>query len=201
MLVQAGHPAGRVLASARGTGRHREAPGLWRSELELDRLFASRVSRASRRAGAPVRRFTALLIDVQNAWSVLSASGWGEGVSPDDVFLEGGQAIDRDAFRTLATLPDSGDARWVGLTRHFAATPLGRLFAERPSAAVLEDRLAAALVAWQRAEARTNPLSAAAVLEVLLRIRAEAHDVRLVAFGVDLGAPRQAIEPNLVSAA
>jgi vacuolar-type H+-ATPase subunit C/Vma6 len=122
-------------------------------------------------------------------------------VTPDEVFLEGGKALDRRAFRTLATLPDSGDMRWRGLARQFASTPLGRLFAERPAAAALEDRVAAALTAWQRAESRQNPLSAAAVLEVLLRIRGEAHDVRLVAFAVDLGAPRQAIEPNLVCAA
>jgi len=65
----------------------------------------------------------------------------------------------------------------------------------------VEDRAAGALIAWQRTEARTDPLSAASLLEVLLRIRGEAHDVRLVVFAVDLGAPPQMIEPSLVSAA
>lgn len=172
MLVHAGHPAGRVLATARGPRRAPQAPGLWRSELELDRLFATRVTRAARRAGAPVRRFTALLIDVENAWSVLSASHWGDDVTPEEVFLEGGKALDRDAFLTLARLPESGDGRWRGLARQFASTPLGRLFADPRAAALLEDQVAVALVAWQRAEARKNPLSAAAVLDVLLRIQA-----------------------------
>jgi len=40
LLLHGGHPAGRVLAAARGTSRNARTPSLWRSELELDRLFA-----------------------------------------------------------------------------------------------------------------------------------------------------------------
>lgn len=201
LLVRSGHPAGRALTSATGSKRDHQAPGLWRSDVALGRLFATRATRAARRAGSRVRQFVALLIDLENAWSLLARPDWGAEVTPDALFLDGGRALDHDAFARLAALGGSPDAMGRELSKRFASTPLAGMFADPPGAAHLEDRAAAALIAWQRAEARKDPLSAARVLEVLLRIRGEAHDVRLVVFAVDLGAPPQTIEPSLVSAA
>jgi len=201
VLLRSGHPAGPALVPAAGSRRTREPPTLWRSEVALGRLFATRATRAARRAGSPVRRFVALLIDLENAWSLLARADWGAGVTPDDLFLDGGRTLDRGSFVRLSALAGLPDTIGRELAGRFAATPLSRLFADPPAVAHFEDRAAGALIAWQRAEARTDPLSAASLLEVLLRIRGEAHDVRVVVFAVDLGAPPQMIEPSLVSAA
>jgi hypothetical protein len=52
-----------------------------------------------------------------------------------------------------------------------------------------------------RQKSRSNPIGPGPVLETMLRLRAEAHDVRLVLAQVTLGAPRSAIEPALVTSA
>ena len=200
-LVRAGHPAGRVLASTRDPKRKLESPGLWRAEIRLARLFATRATRAARGAGAIVRRFASLLIDLENGWTLVAAPEWGAEITPHDLYLPGGSVIDRDEFLRLARLRTPQGELWRAVAERFASTPLRDVFLDPPDPARIEGRGARALVAWQRSEARRDPLSASTALEVLLRIRAEAHDVRLVTFSLDLGAPVPVIEDNLRTAA
>ena len=194
ILTRAGHPAGRVLS--RGG---RRPLSLWESELALNQLFARLVTRAARRGGRTVRRFVALCLDVENAWSLL-ARGWGNGVAAREVFLPGGGVLDAETFTALAAVP-AGEATWKALASRFASTPLARIFQERVPPTELERGVAAALVLWLRAEARRDPLSVATVLAVALRIRIEAHDARLVTFATDLGAPAATIVSSLETAA
>jgi vacuolar-type H+-ATPase subunit C/Vma6 len=194
-LLRAGHPAGRVL-SVRG----RQAMTLWQAELALDRLFATRVSRSARGGGRMVREFTALCLDLENAWTLLGAREWGTDVVPRDLFLPGGRAISFDDFIDLAKAPSS-DVRWRGVASRFASTPLAAAFREQAAPAALEGNATRALVHWQRAEARRDPLAVSTVLAVALGIRAEAHDVRLVLFACDLGAPASTILSSLETAA
>ena len=194
ILTRAGHPAGRVLA--RGG---RPPLSLWESELALNQLFARLVTRAARRGGRTVRRFTALCLDLENTWSLL-ARGWGDNVGARDVFLPGGEVLEVETFAALAAVPP-GDATWQTLASRFGSTPLARVFRERASPTELERGVAVALVAWMRAEARRDPLSVSTVLAVALRIRNEAHDVRLVTFATDIGAPVATIVSGLETAA
>jgi len=195
-LIRLGHPAGRALAVA---GADTKASELWRLEGALARVFALRAIRASRHAGRAFRRFVAVLIDLQNAEALLVAPEWGAEVSADDVFLLGGQVLDRGRFTTAATL---GTDRVEGaLAEWFAGTPLGEVFGAAPGPRSFEARALGALLAWQRREGRRDPLGPGVVLEVIERMRAEAHDVRLVSGAVALGAPPGVVAAGLVTSA
>jgi vacuolar-type H+-ATPase subunit C/Vma6 len=195
-LIRLGHPAGRALEAA---GARTKAPELWRLEGALARVFALRAIRATRHAGRAVRRFAAALIDLLNAEALLLAREWGAEVSADDVFLAGGLVLDRARFAMAATL----DVERVeaALADWFAGTPLGEVFGETSGSRSFEARALGALLAWQRREGRRDPLGPGVVLEVIERMRAEAHDVRLVSGAADLGAPPGVVAAALVTPA
>ncbi len=195
-LVRLGHPAGRALLVA-GTGL--ATPDLWRLEAALARLFALRVTRAARRAGPDLRRFAAMLIDLANVESLLLLREWGAPVSADDVFLPGGLVLNRTGFAAAAGL--GADRLGAVLSEWFAGTPLEVLGTEPNGPGGFEARALGALLAWQRREARRNPLGPGVLLEVLERMRAEAHDVRLVSGAADLGAPPGLVAAGLVTPA
>jgi vacuolar-type H+-ATPase subunit C/Vma6 len=195
-LIRLGHPAGRALKVA---GAGTKASELWRLEGALARVFAMRATRAARHAGRAVRRFAATLIDLANAEALLLVSEWGSEVSADDVFLPGGFVLDRARFTMAATL--GADRVEAALADWFARTPLGEVFGEAPGPRSFEARALGALLAWQRREGRRDPLGPGIVLEVIERMRAEAHDVRLVSSAADLGAPRAVVAAALVTPA
>ncbi|HEU5219970.1 MAG TPA: V-type ATPase subunit [Gemmatimonadales bacterium] len=201
LLVRMGHPTGRSLrAAAAGTaGAPSEAPALWRMELALSRVFAVRATRAARRAGRAVRRFAGLLIDLENAWTLLLAGAWGPGVAPDHVFLPGGVLLDRARFARLAGL--GGRERVLeALAGRFARTPLGEVFQITPwDSGSFESRALGALLRWQRGEGRRDPSGPGVLLWVMQRCRAEAHDVRLVSAAQRLGAPADLVRAALVT--
>jgi len=195
-LVGLGHPAGRTLQSA-GAGLRGSA--LWRLEGALARSYAERSARAARHAGRAVRRFAAILVDLLNAEALLLRPEWGPEVSPGEVFLPGGLVLDRARFAEAAALEPDGIG--AALAGWFAGSPLGQAFGEAPPARGFEARALGALLAWQRREGRRNPLGPGVVLEVIARMRAEAHDVRLVSGAAELGAPPGAVAAGLVTPA
>ena len=197
-LVQMGHPAGRALAQAGGPAGESGVPSLWRLESALSRTFALRATRAARRAGRDVRRFVGLLIDIENAGTLLMAEDWGAGVAPDDVFLPGGKVLDRRRFEALASLPDRSGLL-PALERTFAATPVASLLLG--GAGGYEGRALSALLVWLRGEARRDPLGPAVVLWVMQRIRAEARDLRLLSAARELGMPAARAAELLVTPA
>ncbi len=203
-LWRQGHPAARALAeaarrSARNDGTAER--GLFGLELALARSFAIRATRSARGGGRDVRQFVATMIDRENAWSLLAAGGWAGDIPADLVFVAGGRAIREAEFRRIATLtdPDQIRDRLAGL---FADGPLATVFAERTApVATLESRAAVALQAWFRAVGRRDPLGPGVLFAIIERIRAEAHDLRLVLGGLAMGATASAVEPLLVTAA
>jgi vacuolar-type H+-ATPase subunit C/Vma6 len=195
-LLRLGHPAGRALQSA-GAGLRGSA--LWRLEGALARLYAERLARAARHAGRAVRRFAAILVDLLNAEALLLRVEWGPGVSPEEVFLPGGLVLDRARFTAAAALEPAGIR--AALAKWFAGSPLGESFGEATPARSFEARALGALLAWQRREGRRDPLGPGVVLEVITRMRAEAHDVRLVSGALELGAPPGAVAAGLVTPA
>lgn len=185
-LTGLGHPAGRVLALR---GPRVERLGLLGLETALSRLFATRVSRAARGGGRLVRRYTSLLIDLENAWSLLASSGWGPEIGPDDVFLPGGDLLDPDRFRRIALRRDPG-ATEADLAVVFRGTPLASVIRTGAGrAGSLEGRARWALARWLGGIARLAPLGPAPILFVLERIRLEAEALRAILWSIDLGAP------------
>jgi vacuolar-type H+-ATPase subunit C/Vma6 len=198
-LVRMGHPAGRALAQAARHSSEAAPPGLWRLETALSQTFALRATRAARRGGKEVRGFVGLLIDLENAGSLLLARDWGPEIGPDEVFLPGGTVLDRKRFAALAALPDQAGVS-VALEQAFAHTPLARVFRVEGSRD-FDARASSALLEWLRHESRRNPLGPGVVLWVLQRIRAEARDLRFLSAAVQLGMPPARMAESLVTPA
>jgi len=196
MLIRLGHPAGRALQAAEAeTG----SPPLWRLEKALARVYAMRSARAARHAGRAVRRFAAVAVDLLNAEALLLRSEWGPDVSPDEVFLPGGLVLDHARFTEAAGL--DGDRIEAMMANWFAGSPLAEVFGDAGPSRSFEARALGALLDWQQREGRRDPLGPGVVLEVVARLRAEAHDVRLVSSAVELGAPAGAVAAELVTPA
>ncbi len=193
-LIRLGHPAGRALTAAAADAK---GPELWRLEVALGRMFVLRTARSARHAGRAVRRLVSVLIDLLNVESLLLAGEWNAAASADEVFLPGGQVLDRARFATAARL---GTERIEAvLSDWLARTPLGPLFGGSSAGQSFEARALGALLAWQRRESRRDPLGPGVVLEVIGRMRAEAHDVRLVSSALALAAPAAVVAAALVT--
>ena len=94
-------------------------------------------------------------------------------------------------------MPESARRSKKAAPKKKAAPPqYTTVFGEALEPRHFEARALGALLAWQRREGRRDPLGPGVVLEVIERMRAEAHDVRLVSSATDLGAP-----PGMVAAA
>jgi vacuolar-type H+-ATPase subunit C/Vma6 len=198
-LLRLGHPAGRALSDAASepSGTAGRRAGLFPLEVALSRLFARRAMRGARRAGRQVGGFVALAIDRENAGSLLLAPAWVADVAPDEVFLAGGTILEPADFAAIARLADPGLIQ-TRLAERFRATPLAPAF-EAAQPAQFESRAAAAVLHWYRRVAREDPLGPGVLFHVLERIRAEAHDLRLVLARLTLGLGPDLGDPLLVT--
>jgi vacuolar-type H+-ATPase subunit C/Vma6 len=198
LLVQADHPAAEVLARAPGAANHAD---LLRTELALRRWWAARVIAGARRAGNDARRLTEATLDRENLIALLEAGAWGVELSAQDVFLPGGRRLPLAAFQAAASEPDTENRR-TGLARTFHGTPAGRILAD-PGVALeaIPRRLLGATIAEARRESGLRPMSLAPLVEVVLRIEAEARDLRQVVHGMALEAPAARAIAGLVAAA
>lgn len=191
-LLALGHPVGRALQVATSEPATQGLLGL---EAAVARTYAVRATRAARRGGRILRSFTAWAIDAENAWAVLQADLWGPQAQPQEFWLPGGRVLSPERFVQLAVAPEGARSE---LASAFAGSPFAAVFSQPPGGeAGFERGLLAAQIAWCRAMARLQPLGPAVVLGVLSRIRAEAHDLRAIAWGLELQAPAAAVSAAL----
>lgn len=164
-------------------------------ELALDTTWTTRARAATARGPAPLRRWLEDEIDLRNAWTALFASG------PDAPFIEGGRSLPMSLQRSLAAAPEAPARRRL-LARAFRETPLAGVF-DDPDLPVsgLEARAQRARIAAARHAARLDPIGAAPILEVVLRLRAERADLRCIGWGVASGLGVDAIVSRLGYAA
>ena len=193
-LLQLGHPVGRALEVALAQP---VAPGLLGLELAITRTFAVRATRAARQGGRVLRAFIAWTIDLENAWALLQAPAWGARPRPEDFWLPGGQVLPLERFAEIAS-GEPGQVR-SALASAFAGSPSAEVFGGSGDDAGYERRTLAAQITWCTALARLQPLGPAVVLLLVSRIRAEAHDLRSVAWGIELDAPVEEIAMSLAS--
>lgn len=198
ILARAGHPAAEAIGATATRPGHLD---LLEVELALRRWWAARVTAGARRAGREARDLARTTIDRENLAALLLASAWGVELAPDAAFLVGGQRLERERFLALAREPDTERLRQALATR-FRGTPAGPLLADAgiPLGA-LAGRLLAADIRAAHGAARQAPLGLAPLVEVVLRIEAEAHDLRRIVHALALDAPPAVAVAGLVAAA
>jgi vacuolar-type H+-ATPase subunit C/Vma6 len=194
-LADQGHPTGLALRALFG-----ERPvDLYEAALQAGRVFAERAARAVRRGDRHLKRYLSRAIDLENAWAALLSGEQAALAEPGSAFLPGGRGLKHDLFAEVLAESDPNRRRSL-LARAFRRTRIEGVFLDRGLAIhELERAVLTALIAEERDARRLDPLGPAPLLETLLRIRAEAVDLRRIAWGVDLGAPAALIATGLAT--
>lgn len=169
-------------------------------ELEINRAFATRASRAARWGGKVLRDFVRRVIDIENSYTALILVGGHDDVDPARCFLEGGTLLDLDTFTTSTRADDVNGCGRI-LSRAFRGTPYADVFfTHSDELPHLEGAVLAAEIGELGRQSRVSPLGAAPILTYLLRLRAEVGDLCRVIWGITLGAPPAVITADLVTA-
>lgn len=174
-------------------------PDLFVFERAVDHIFHGRVRREAQRAGRQVRAFVADMIDLDNAFAALVLTRRGGDVEPDTLFFTGGRHLSREDFVAAVSSADPLEAEGV-LRRALDGSVFQPVFdsdTEGPHGK--EGRALHFLLERYRDLARLDPVGPAPVLRFVLRLRAEAIDLRRVIAGVTIGAPPPDIARELVS--
>jgi vacuolar-type H+-ATPase subunit C/Vma6 len=167
-----------------------EGENLLALELALDRAFAQRALQGARRLGGCLLAWVEDGIDLENAWCAIVREAQG--------FVEGGRRLSRERYTKIASLDEEVDRRRQ-LADAFASGPLSRVFddVEIPLSA-LEARAARARISAARHASRLDPIGAAPILEVVMRMRAEWVDLRRINWGISQGVPTDLIVGQLM---
>lgn len=116
------------------------------------------------------------------------------------MFLAGGDVLGPATFADLARRRSPNEIA-AGLEPVFRGSPLAAVF-DDPAAppATLERRAIVARLTWYRRLARRDPLGPGVLFSVIERIRAEAHDLRMVLGALALGRSTTSLDSSLVTA-
>lgn len=189
------HPhAARLLAFAESA-----RPNLMAIEVALLEDYADHATRAAARGDEILRQLVHDRIDVINAQNALLMSGGPRELGPDDGFVGGGRWLTRRDF-VSASAAESQDAARAHLRTALARTPLAPLLGAAVSGVAQMERtfLAETLKQLTRAS-RLAPLSSAPLLRVLIRIEAQSHDLRALAWAAFLDIPAPLRRQQLVT--
>jgi vacuolar-type H+-ATPase subunit C/Vma6 len=163
-------------------------PDLLPIEAVLLRGFAARARAAAARTDRHLRQYVAELVDSGNLHNALLVTGGSHELVADAYFVDGGRWLSRKAF-VAAAGSTSRDAAAALLRASLITSPLGSLPLMAGDAASLERAfLSDALRRYSQA-ARREPLSAASLLAMLLRLDVQGCDLRTIAWGAVFGAP------------
>ena len=194
-LVIRGHPhAARLLPLVQET-----QPDLFALDVALLQGFAASASAAARTGDRTLQEFVREHIDVGNAQNALLFAGGPRDVEAAHCFVEGGRWLSRNKFESGAAAV-SQQAALGTLRTALAKSPLASALPVVASDVAHLDRafLSANLRGLTRAT-RVDPVSTAALLRVLLRIEAQSHDLRTLAWGAALGSPPALRKQQLVT--
>ncbi len=177
-------------------------PDLFKLEVLLNRTFAARALRASRRAGPSgvLADYVRQVIDLENASAALVLAAEGKDVTPKEAFLPGGRRVSIEVFEVAAATGDLAEGA-RRLAAAFEGSPLAEAFRRYPRDPIkLEDAVLRIQIRELTQVMRRTPLGPATVLAYALRLRAQVLDLRRIIWGVALAAPRGAIVQELVTA-
>ena len=175
-------------------------PNLMAIEVALLDDYADHATRAAAYGDDILRQFVHNRIDVINAQNALLMSGGPRELGPKDGFVGGGRWLTRPDF-VSASAAESQDAARAHLRAALARTPLACLLETGLSGAAHLERtfLAETLKQLTRAS-RLAPLSTAPLMRVLIRIEAQSHDLRALAWAAFLDVPAPLRRQQLVTA-
>jgi vacuolar-type H+-ATPase subunit C/Vma6 len=177
-----GNPYGRAMMPEAA----RETPNLFALQLALDREYAARALSMAPRAGDAIVRYVRLVIDGENVSTALAVAAGTVEHDPATLFIAGGDLMSAGQFAELVGLGLT-DLR-ERLAPMLAATPLAPLANAMPQ--THETATLTALLRELHRTVRRNPLTTEVILEYLLRLRAELHDLALIIWGIALHVPR-----------
>ena len=187
-----GNPYGRAMMAE----ANRPHPDLFLLQFALDQEYFRRAREAANHAGRQMQEYVELQLDAENLASALAVITHTVERESHGLFLEGGKLLSREDYERLCTAAPS-EAR-AHLERLVAATPMAPLAAADRHRDVEADILAA-LIKRLRRVIRIEPLSLAVVLDYVLRLRAEVHDLARIIWGIALDVPRRRIDAAFVT--
>jgi len=197
--ILAGLDGERALGTMLSAWRHPLGPPLRAAgdpvsrEAAVHRTHLAGLTRAARRGDRFLRGHTRRLVDLHNAFVAVVVAH--AGARPQG-WVRGGENLDEPAFRAAVT---RGPAVIEALGRTFRGTPFGPVFDPARGPRDLERAATEALIAHTVRAARRRPLGTAPVVELSLRLRAEAMDLRTLVRGIAMGAPAARLRDALVT--
>ncbi len=175
-------------------------PSLFRIEVALHRAFARRAKKNAKKGDRHLTAYVAQVIDIMNAWSVLLHLDERDPSIVDLTFVDGGDALPRDAFQRLMSLQRLGDVGDM-LTRQFRGSPLARAFRRGiDDLPELESAILRAQIDQQNHSLRVDPGGTAPIIGFALELRAQLFSLRRIVWGVALRAPSALLFPGLETA-
>lgn len=192
------HPLAAAIAPAARTAQ----PDLFALESALAQALAARATAAAAHAHSrALRDAVREAIDLDNARTAMVLATTGRDVVDRDQFLPGGARLSLDTFATAIATGDSL-AAGTRLAPAFAGTGYAAVLREPDAdAGSLEDRLLRVRLGELTRRLRRAPLGPLVLVWFALRLRAQLLDLQRILWSVALGAPGQAIDPLLVTAA
>jgi len=194
-LLLLGHPDARTLLPH----LDRAQPELFEIEAALLSAMAHRATAAARAGDDTLRQFVAGRIDVGNIQNALLITGAPRDVDVTAAFVAGGRWLSRATF-TAAASAASPQVALASITTAVSGSPLASsLPLVASDAAHLERTFLADTLERLAYQGRVEPLGSAQLLRVLLRLEAQARDLRAVAWGAALGTPTATRRQQLVT--
>lgn len=175
-------------------------PDLLRIEITVGTAFVRHARANARKSGRGglLFRHVQRVIDVENAFAAFVLTAEQE-PRAEDYWLPGGRAVTLPLFERAIATRDPAQAGRI-FAGGFAGSRIAAVFEDiEASPGGLERGVLAAWIADLSQLARTAPLSVAPLLVYALRLRAEALDIRWLAWGISLGAPSAALVEGLVT--
>ena len=192
MLTSWGNPYGSAMTSE----SLRPTPDLFALQLAIDRQYFRRARQAAGDAGKHLQSYVEQQVDAENLRAAFAVVKHSVEREPAELFVEGGTLLSREEYGRLCT--DQPSDAHVRIERLVAGTPLAPLAAlDRHSD--VDGELLAAMISGLRRTVRMEPLSLAVLLDYVLRLRAEIHDIARIVWGITLRTPRSRIEAGLVT--
>lgn len=173
-------------------------PDLIAIEVALLEGYAERVTRAAATGDATLREFVAERIDLINAHNALLMAGGPSEIDAAGCFVKGGRWLTRPAFVSTATA-ESRPAGVAYLNTVLTRSPLASLVAVSIDVAAMDRLFLAATLKKLLRKSRMAPLGSAPLIRVLLRIEAQSHDLRALAWGARLNIPTLLRREQLVT--